>query len=61
MDSGDYPVARPLFQATNGKPSPAVAGFIAFETGPEGQKIVEREGFFTIGPKHKEQNAKNLR
>ncbi len=61
VDSGDYPVARPLFQATNGKPSPAVAGFIAFETGPEGQKIVEREGFFTIGPKHKEQNAKNLR
>jgi phosphate transport system substrate-binding protein len=61
VDSGDYPVARPLFQATNGKPSAAVAGFIAFETGPEGQKIVEREGFFTIGPKHKEQNAKNLR
>jgi len=61
VDSGDYPVARPLFQATSGKPSPAVAAFIAFETGPEGQKIVEREGFFTIGAKHKVQNEQNLR
>jgi phosphate transport system substrate-binding protein len=61
VDSGDYPVARPLYQATNGKPSPVVASFIAFETGPEGQKIVEREGFYTIGGKYKEQNDKNLR
>jgi len=61
VDSGDYPVARPLYQATNGKPSPAVASFIAFETGPEGQKIVEREGFYTIGGKYKEQNETNLR
>jgi hypothetical protein len=38
-----------------------VAAFISFETGPEGQKIVEREGFFTIGAKHKEQNEKSLR
>lgn len=61
VDSGDYPVARPLYQATSGKPSPAVAAFIAFETGPEGQKIVDREGFFTIGAKHREQNERNLR
>ena len=61
VDSGRYPVARPLFQATNGKPSPAVADFIMFEAGPEGQKIVEREGFFTIGAAHRESNEKNLR
>jgi phosphate transport system substrate-binding protein len=61
VDSGDYPVARPLYQATNGKPSAAIADFIRFETGEEGQKIVEREGFFTIGAKHKEHNEKNLR
>jgi phosphate transport system substrate-binding protein len=61
VDSGNYPVARPLFQATNGKPNGVAADFIRFETGPEGQKIVEREGFFTIGAKHKEQNEKNLR
>lgn len=61
VDKGDYPVARPLYQATNGKPSPAVAAFIAFEISPEGQKIVEREGFFTIGVRHREQNERNLR
>ena len=61
VDSGDYPVARPLYQATSGKPSAAIADFIRFETSEEGQKIVEREGFFTIGAKHKEQNEKNLR
>jgi phosphate transport system substrate-binding protein len=61
VDNGNYPVARPLYQATNGKPNAAQAAFIAFETGPEGQRIVEREGFFTIGAKHKEMNDKNLR
>jgi phosphate transport system substrate-binding protein len=61
VDSGNYPVARPLYQATKGKPDGVAASFIAWETGPEGQKIVEREGFFTIGGKYKEQNDKNLR
>jgi len=60
VDSGDYPVARALYQATNGKPSAAVADFIRFEISAEGQKIVEREGFFPISAKHKEQNDKNL-
>jgi phosphate transport system substrate-binding protein len=61
VDSGNYPVSRPLFQATNGKPSAEIAAFIAWETGPEGQKIVEREGFFSIGGPAKAQNEKNLR
>jgi phosphate transport system substrate-binding protein len=61
VDSGNYPIARALYQATAGKPNPDVASFIRFEMGPEGQKIVEREGFYTIGPKHIEQNEKNLR
>jgi phosphate transport system substrate-binding protein len=61
VDNGSYPVARALYQATNGKPDGVAADFIAWETGPEGQMIVEREGFFTIGAEHKEQNEKNLR
>ncbi len=60
VDSGDYPIARPLYQATNGKPGAAIAAFLAFETGPEGQAIVEREGFFTIGAPLKAQNEKNM-
>lgn len=61
VDSGKYPIARALYQATAGKPGPEAAAFIRFETGPEGQKIVEREGFFTIGPKHIEENDENLK
>lgn len=61
VDSGDYPVSRPLYQATNGKPSAAVAAFLQFEMSDEGQKIVEREGFFPISAAHKAANEKNLR
>jgi phosphate transport system substrate-binding protein len=61
IDSGKYPISRPLFQFTDGKPGPDGAKFIMFETGPEGQKIVEREGFFTISTAHKAENDKNLK
>jgi phosphate transport system substrate-binding protein len=61
VDTGDYPISRPLFQATNGKPTGLAAAFIQFEVGPEGQKIVEREGFYTIGAPLQEKNEKNLR
>jgi phosphate transport system substrate-binding protein len=61
VDSGDYPISRPLYQATNGKPGPALAAFLAFEIGPEGQAIVEKEGFFTIGAPLQAQNDKNLK
>ena len=60
VDGGDYPVARPLFQSTAGAPKGAVLDFIKFEISPEGQKIVEKEGFFTIGSKYQEENKKNL-
>jgi phosphate transport system substrate-binding protein len=60
VDSGKYPVARALYQSTNGKPSGAVADFIRFEISPEGQKIVEREGFFTIGAAQRADDLKNL-
>jgi phosphate transport system substrate-binding protein len=61
VESGAYPVSRPLFMATNGKPKAEVAAFLIWIVGPEGQSIVEREGFFTIGGKDKEQDEKNLR
>jgi phosphate transport system substrate-binding protein len=61
VDTRNYPVARPLYQATSGKPGPGIAAFIQWEVGPEGQKIVEREGFFTIGDPLKQMNEKNLK
>jgi phosphate transport system substrate-binding protein len=62
VDSGAYPISRPLFMATNGKPKGDVARFLTWVVGPEGQAIVEREGFFTIGEgKYREANDKNLK
>ncbi len=61
VDSGKYPIARALYQSTNGLPKGAVLDFIKFEIGLEGQKIVEREGFFIIGPDHIAKNNKNLK
>jgi len=48
VKSGKYPIARPLFQYINGKPKGAVLDFVKFELSPEGQKIVEEQGFYSI-------------
>ncbi len=61
VDSKKYPVSRPLYQAVNGKPSGEIAKFLMWETGPEGQKIVEREGFYTVSGDYKAQNDKNFK
>lgn len=61
VDSGDYPIARTLLQSTAGVPKGAVIDFIRFEIGPEGQKIVEEEGFFRIGSGQKAENDRNLK
>lgn len=61
VDTGKYPIAGALWQSTNGKPDAEAAAFLQFELGPEGQKIVEREGFYPIGAKYIEANTKNLK
>jgi phosphate transport system substrate-binding protein len=62
VDSGAYPLSRPLYMATNGKPKSDVAQFLGWIVGPEGQAIVEREGFFTVGEgKYKAANDKNFK
>ncbi len=62
VDSGAYPISRPLYMATNGKPKGAAAAFLQWIVGPEGQAIVDREGFFTVGEgKFKASNDKNFK
>lgn len=61
VESGAYPIARPLYISTNGKPAAGIARFIAWISGDEGQKIVEREGFYTIGKVHQQENEKLLK
>lgn len=60
VKSGEYPVSRPLNQYVNGTPKGKVKDFIQFELSPEGQKIVEDEGFFAISKEYEELNKKTL-
>ncbi|MEI6092347.1 MAG: phosphate ABC transporter substrate-binding protein [bacterium] len=46
-----YPIARPLFQYISGEITEEVKNFLAYELGPEGQKIMTQEGFFPINDK----------
>jgi phosphate transport system substrate-binding protein len=45
-----YPLARPLYIYTIGEPTGAVQEFMQWVLGPEGQKIVEEDGYVPIGP-----------
>ncbi|OPL18223.1 MAG: hypothetical protein AVO35_06880 [Candidatus Aegiribacteria sp. MLS_C] len=47
--SGEYPVVRPLNMITRGQPTGAVAEWLEFILGPEGQAIVLEEGYLPAG------------
>ncbi len=47
--SGKYPLAKGLTQYVNGAPKGEVLDFIKWELGPEGQKVVDDEGFYRAG------------
>ena len=51
--TGKYPVGRPLFMYTNGTPKGLAKEFIDFILSPEGQKLVEEEGFVALSGKQK--------
>ncbi len=46
--SGKYPIGRPLFMYTNGEPKGLVKEIIDFIKSPEGQKLVEEDGFVPL-------------
>lgn len=46
--SGRYPLARPLYQFMNGKPSGALADFLRYEASDAGQAIVKEMGFYPV-------------
>ncbi len=60
VDSGKYPLARPLFQYTNGKAKGDAKTFIEFELGPDGQKIVSDQGFYPLTQGYQDRNNANL-
>jgi phosphate transport system substrate-binding protein len=48
INSGDYPVARPLFLYTAGEPEGVIKLYMDFVMGAEGQAIVEDIGFIPV-------------
>ncbi len=46
--SKTYPISRPLFMYTRKDTSPDVVAYLAWITGPEGQAIVQKEGFVPV-------------
>lgn len=45
LQNGDYPLLRPLYQLTDGKPTGLVEAFLQFETSPAGQQIIVKNGY----------------
>lgn len=56
VNSGKYPLSRPLYQYVNGKPSGDMLKFIQYELSPEGQKVIEGEGYYPVASIYAEQN-----
>jgi len=46
--SGAYPVARPLYMFTNGRPKGAAGEYIKFLLSAEGQRIVKKVGYVPL-------------
>ena len=46
--SGKYPLSRPLFMYTSGKPKGRVKQFLDFIKSAEGQRLVQEEGFVPL-------------
>lgn len=60
VKTGKYPLARPLNQYTNGKPSGVVLDFIKYELSDKGQQTAVEEGFYPVSPEYQKINKKNL-
>lgn len=43
-----YPVSRPLYMYTNGKPTGQIARYISFVLSPAGQKLVAKDGYVPV-------------
>lgn len=58
--TGKYPIARPLYQYFVNS-DPHLVGFLKFELGAEGRKLITKEGFYEIKKEWKAENDKVLK
>ena len=56
VNTGEYPLARPLYFYTNGAPEGEVQEYLEWILSNEGQKIVQEAGFYQITPEHEKIN-----
>ncbi|MDO9464890.1 MAG: phosphate ABC transporter substrate-binding protein [bacterium] len=48
VQKGTYPISRPLFMYTNGKPKGLAKDFMDFVLSEDGQEIVKKQGFVSL-------------
>lgn len=60
VNAGLYPLTRPLYQYTAGRPKGDARLFIEFELSPKGQEIVKEEGFFPVSSDYQAANKAAL-
>lgn len=56
VESGDYPLKRPLFQYFNGWPTGDLLKYVEFELSEKGQAIIRENGYFPITHFHEQLN-----
>ncbi|MFW6035177.1 MAG: PstS family phosphate ABC transporter substrate-binding protein [Halothermotrichaceae bacterium] len=61
VKTGAYPLARPLYQYTNGKPEGKILDFIKYEMDNKGQDLAIKEGFYPISSEYRKKNNKYLK
>lgn len=59
--NGQYPIVRPLYQYVNNAPDDRLLEFLLFSISPEGQKIVQTNGYYPISRKQFEENLELLK
>lgn len=60
IDSGAYPIIRPLYQYTDGQPQGKLQSFIQYCLSQKGQALVKANGYFPISTQYQRQNEQVL-
>lgn len=60
IDSGAYPIIRPLYQYTNGKPQGKLQLYLQYCLSEEGQALVKANGYFPVSEQYQLQNEQTL-
>ncbi len=60
VETGKYPIARPLYNYTDGKPEGNIRKYIEFILNEKGQETAVNTGFYPVSPEFHEYNEQQL-